>query len=72
MQIYQICYIGSRGTISRNNNMKGVSNMIKDDDSNYKNEMCQYGMESTNEQSDTKRTLNKSNKLSDLIGGLSR
>jgi len=46
--------------------------MIKDPDSNYKNEMCQYGMESTNEQSDTKRTLNKSNKLSDLIGGLSR
>jgi len=40
---YQICYIGSRGTISRNNNTKGVSNMIKDPGSNYKNEMCQYG-----------------------------
>jgi hypothetical protein len=46
--------------------------MIKDEDRNNKNEMCHNGMESTNEQSDTKRTLNKSNKLSDLIGGLSR
>ena len=67
-----ICYIGSRGTRFRSNETKGVSNMIKDEYRNNKNEMCQYGMESTNEQSDTKRALNKSNKLSDLIGGLSR
>ena len=39
--------------------------MIKDEDRNNKNEMCHYGMETTEEQFD-------SNKLSDLIGGLSR
>ena len=46
--------------------------MIKDEHRNSKNEMCHYGMESTIEQSGKKRTDSKSNKLSDLIGGLSR
>jgi hypothetical protein len=34
--------------------------------------MCQNGMVSTDEQSKTIRTNDISNKLSDLIGGLSR
>ena len=61
-----ICYIGTRGTSSpKKTNQKGVSRMIKESDRNDKTEMCLYGMETTEEQFD-------SNKLSDLIGGLSR
>ena len=63
--LFTICYIGSRGTSPNKTNQKGVSRMIKDEDRNNKNEMCHYGMEKTEGQFD-------SNKLSDLIGGLSR
>lgn len=68
----QICYICSRRTRAVNNEQKGVSKMINESDSSSKNEMCHKGMETAKEQSDTTRTLNKSNELSDLIGGLSR